>query len=122
MGGRCTQCGTLQFPRTDVCVNPQCRATHTQEPHGFRDEPATRCLLTLARQGRDGQLSIADIAEREGLSVRHPARFVLIGSGNPEEGELRPQLLDRFGLSAPGNEVMRECGITKEAVVAAVKG
>ncbi len=36
--------------------------------------------------------------EREGLSVAHPARFVLIGSGNPEEGELRPQLLDRFGL------------------------
>jgi len=31
--------------------------------------------------------------------VRHPAKFVLIGSGNPEEGELRPQLLDRFGLS-----------------------
>jgi len=40
-----------------------------------------------------------NIVEREGLSVRHPARFVLIGSGNPEEGELRPQLLDRFGLS-----------------------
>ncbi len=37
--------------------------------------------------------------ERDGLSVRHPARFVLVGSGNPEEGELRPQLLDRFGLS-----------------------
>jgi magnesium chelatase subunit D len=36
--------------------------------------------------------------EREGVSVRHPARFILIGSGNPEEGELRPQLLDRFGL------------------------
>jgi magnesium chelatase subunit I len=33
------------------------------------------------------------------VSVRHPARFVLIGSGNPEEGELRPQLLDRFGMS-----------------------
>jgi magnesium chelatase subunit I len=33
------------------------------------------------------------------LSVRHPAKFVLVGSGNPEEGELRPQLLDRFGLS-----------------------
>ena len=36
--------------------------------------------------------------EREGVSVEHPSRFVLIGSGNPEEGELRPQLLDRFGL------------------------
>ncbi|MEM9330401.1 MAG: magnesium chelatase ATPase subunit I [Pseudomonadota bacterium] len=40
-----------------------------------------------------------NVIEREGLSVRHPASFVLIGSGNPEEGELRPQLLDRFGLS-----------------------
>jgi magnesium chelatase subunit I len=39
------------------------------------------------------------VVEREGLSVRHPARFERIGSGNPEEGELRPQLLDRFGLS-----------------------
>src|SRR5690349_5467456 len=38
--------------------------------------------------------------ERESISVEHPARFVLIGSGNPEEGELRPQLLDRFGLHA----------------------
>ncbi|ABG03606.1 protoporphyrin IX magnesium-chelatase [Rubrobacter xylanophilus DSM 9941] len=37
--------------------------------------------------------------EREGVSVRHPARFVLVGTMNPEEGELRPQLLDRFGLS-----------------------
>jgi len=36
--------------------------------------------------------------EREGFSVRHPARFILVGSMNPEEGELRPQLLDRFGL------------------------
>ncbi len=39
-----------------------------------------------------------NVVERDGLSVRHPARFVLVGSGNPEEGELRPQLLDRFGL------------------------
>lgn len=39
-----------------------------------------------------------NIIEREGISVRHPARFILVGSMNPEEGELRPQLLDRFGL------------------------
>lgn len=36
--------------------------------------------------------------EREGVSIEHPASFVLVGSGNPEEGDLRPQLLDRFGL------------------------
>jgi 3-hydroxy-3-methylglutaryl CoA synthase len=40
VGGRCTQCGTLQFPRTDICVNPQCKAVDTQEPHPFRDERA----------------------------------------------------------------------------------
>ena len=41
IGGRCTQCGTLQFPRTDVCVNPQCKANHSQEPHPFREEAAS---------------------------------------------------------------------------------
>jgi hydroxymethylglutaryl-CoA synthase len=38
MGGRCTKCGTLQFPRTNICVNPNCNAMHTQEPHPFADE------------------------------------------------------------------------------------
>ena len=49
-------------------------------------------LLDVAASGEN-------VVEREGLSLRHPARFVLVGSCNPEEGELRPQLLDRFGLS-----------------------
>ncbi len=49
-------------------------------------------LLDVAASG-------VNVVEREGLSIRHPAAFVLVGSGNPEEGELRPQLLDRFGLS-----------------------
>jgi magnesium chelatase subunit D len=48
-------------------------------------------LLDVAVTGRNR-------VEREGISVEHPAHFVLIGSGNPEEGELRPQLVDRFGL------------------------
>ena len=59
-----------------------------------------------------------NLVERDGLSIRHPARFVLVGSGNPEEGELRPQLLDRFGLSVEVRtpqaiedrvEIMRRC-------------
>jgi magnesium chelatase subunit I len=49
-------------------------------------------LLDVAASGEN-------LVEREGLSIRHPSRFVLVGTGNPEEGELRPQLLDRFGLS-----------------------
>ncbi len=46
----------------------------------------------------DVAVSGINIVEREGMSIRHPADFVLVGSGNPEEGDLRPQLLDRFGL------------------------
>nr|QCI08190.1 Mg chelatase subunit e [Pterothamnion crispum] len=48
----------------------------------------------------DSAASGWNTVEREGISVRHPSRFVLVGSGNPEEGELRPQLLDRFGMHA----------------------
>ncbi|AXU17874.1 magnesium chelatase ATPase subunit I [Novosphingobium sp. THN1] len=66
----------------------------------------------------DVSASGENVVEREGLSVRHKAKFVLIGSGNPEEGELRPQLLDRFGLSVEVRtpreienrvEIMRRC-------------
>ncbi|NBX54591.1 MAG: magnesium chelatase ATPase subunit I [Betaproteobacteria bacterium] len=56
------------------------------------DDHLVDLLIDVAASGEN-------LVEREGLSVRHPARFVLVGSGNPEEGELRPQLLDRFGLS-----------------------
>ena len=48
----------------------------------------------------DASASGWNTVEREGISVRHPSQFVLVGSGNPEEGELRPQLLDRFGMHA----------------------
>lgn len=55
------------------------------------DDHLVDVLLDAAASGRN-------TVEREGISVSHPARFVLVGSGNPEEGDLRPQLLDRFGL------------------------
>jgi magnesium chelatase subunit I len=55
------------------------------------DDHLVDVLLDSAASGRN-------VVEREGISINHPARFVLVGSGNPEEGELRPQLLDRFGL------------------------
>ena len=66
----------------------------------------------------DVAVSGVNLVEREGLSIRHAARFILVGSGNPEEGELRPQLLDRFGLSvdvrtptdlADRIEIVRRC-------------
>ena len=50
-------------------------------------------LLDVAVTGRNK-------VERENISIEHPAEFVLVGSGNPEEGDLRPQLIDRFGLYA----------------------
>src|SRR3569833_313781 len=53
--------------------------------------------------------------EREGVSVRHAARFLLVGTMNPEEGELRPQLLDRFGLTVEVNAT-RDAGERAEEV------
>ena len=55
------------------------------------DDHLVDVLLDAAAMG-------TNTVEREGISVSHPARFILVGTMNPEEGELRPQLLDRFGL------------------------
>lgn len=80
-------------------------------------------LLDVAASGEN-------VVEREGLSVRHPARFVLVGSGNPEEGELRPQLLDRFGLSVEVRtpqdldqrvEILRRCDAFERSPAAFVE-
>ena len=93
-------CGTLDIERALV------EATKAFEPgllasanRGFLyvdevnllDDHLVDVLLDAAASGRN-------VVEREGISITHPSRFVLVGSGNPEEGELRPQLLDRFGL------------------------
>ena len=55
------------------------------------DDHLVDVLLDAAAMG-------LNVVEREGISFEHPARFILVGTMNPEEGELRPQLLDRFGL------------------------
>ena len=55
------------------------------------DDHLVDVLLDAAAMG-------VNVVEREGISVCHPSRFILVGTMNPEEGELRPQLLDRFGL------------------------
>ncbi|MEQ9714098.1 MAG: magnesium chelatase subunit D family protein [Candidatus Asgardarchaeum sp.] len=53
----------------------------------------------------DVAVSGINVVEREGVSVSHPSNFILIGTMNPEEGELRPQLLDRFGLQVTVEEL-----------------
>jgi Mg-chelatase subunit ChlI len=55
------------------------------------DDHIVDVLLDAAAMG-------VNTVEREGVSITHPSRFILVGTMNPEEGELRPQLLDRFGL------------------------
>ena len=61
----------------------------------------------------DAAASGWNTVEREGISLAHPSQFILVGSGNPEEGELRPQLLDRFGIHAKitttHNPIKRVC-------------
>ncbi len=71
------------------------------------DDHLVDVLLDVAASGQN-------VIEREGLSIRHPARFVLVGSGNPEEGDLRPQLTDRFGLAV---EVRTPTDITERLEV-----
>ena len=105
-----TTAPTLPFPDRDASAVPDDRASPAEaevlDALGWVarsvDELADDCpTLGLAELS----LAVASllgrriVVERDGLSIRHPARIVLVGTGNPEEGELRPQLLDRFGLS-----------------------
>ena len=59
------------------------------------DDHIVDILLDVAAMG-------VNTVEREGVSHSHPSRFILVGTMNPEEGDLRPQLLDRFGLFCYG--------------------
>ena len=72
------------------------------------DDHLVDILLDSAAMG-------VNVVEREGVSVSHPARFILIGTMNPEEGELRPQISDRFGLCVQ-IEALRDIEQRKEIV------
>ncbi|MDX8033789.1 putative cobaltochelatase [Lentzea sp. BCCO 10_0856] len=65
-------------------------------------------LLDAAAMGRAH-------VEREGVSISHPSQFLLVGTMNPEEGELRPQLLDRFGLTV-AVKAARDVGVRTEVI------
>ena len=76
------------------------------------DDHLVDLLLDSAAMG-------VNYVEREGVSFTHPARFVLVGTMNPEEGDLRPQLLDRFGLSLDikgERDVKRRAEVVKRRV------
>ncbi|MHA1303795.1 MAG: ATP-binding protein, partial [Candidatus Heimdallarchaeaceae archaeon] len=70
------------------------------------DDHLVNILLDAAAMG-------VNIVEREGISLYHPSRFILIGTMNPEEGELRPQILDRFGLCVEVNALTSKDGRIK---------
>jgi magnesium chelatase subunit D len=73
------------------------------------DDHVVDVLLDSAAMG-------VNVVEREGISFSHPAQFILVGTMNPEEGELRPQLLDRFGLCVMISSIS-EPGARKEILV-----
>ncbi|OCZ51906.1 MULTISPECIES: VWA domain-containing protein [Dehalobacter] len=93
-------CGNINFEHAVKYGEKRFEAGILQHAHGnvlYVDEvnllsdPIVKTLLESASSGMN-------IVEREGISYRHPSRFILVGSMNPEEGGLRPQFLDRFGL------------------------
>ncbi|MGE4402152.1 MAG: putative cobaltochelatase [Desulfobulbus sp.] len=92
--------GGIDFPRTlregRVMVSPGLLAAAHRgvlyiDEVNLLDDHIVDLILDAAASGENR-------IEREGISYRHPSRFILVGTMNPEEGELRPQLLDRFGL------------------------
>jgi magnesium chelatase subunit D len=76
------------------------------------DDHIVDIILDAAASGRN-------MIEREGISFAHASDFILVGTMNPEEGELRPQLLDRFGLCV---EVASEKDVEKRAVLMQQRG
>jgi uncharacterized OB-fold protein len=103
IGGRCTKCGTLQLPKTNVCVRPECNAVKTQVEHAFADQPAevfsfTSDVLTysadppavygMVKFPAGGRIFIdfAD-ADPEKLAVGMPMRMVFrIKDTDPQRG------------------------------------
>ena len=107
IGGKCTQCSTAQFPRTEVCVNPQCRNTGAQEPYPFQDRtasvlswsadylaytpnpPARYGMITFAEGGRF-MADFTDVTDAQELEVGSAVKMVFrIKSRDPNRGFIR---------------------------------
>lgn len=84
IGGCCRQCGTVQYPRTEICVNPNCRADGTQEPYSFRDIPARIQSWTS-----DNLIYCPDPPQRFGMVVFEGGGRLMVDFTDVEEGELQ---------------------------------
>jgi hypothetical protein len=82
-----------------MCCVPCGAKERGARQHAAAASSSTRPALLQVDVVLDSAASGINTVEREGISIVHPARFIMIGSGNPGEGEMRPQLLDRFGMS-----------------------
>jgi uncharacterized OB-fold protein len=83
VGGRCSQCGTAQYPRSEICVNPNCRADGTQEPYSFRDIRARIQSWTS-----DNLIYCPDPPQRFGMVAFEGGGRLLVDFTDTEDGEL----------------------------------
>jgi len=84
VGGCCRQCGTVQYPKSEICVNPNCRADGTQEPYSFRDVPARIQSWTA-----DNLIYCPDPPQRFGMVGFEGGGRLLVDFTDAEEGELK---------------------------------
>ena len=123
VGGRCSQCGTLQFPKSTVCVNPNCHAAETQEDHPFSEMPATMRSYTADRltwsasppayygmvqfeEGGRAMIDFTDVDPGAGLVVGEPMRMMF----RVKDYDTRRGFRRYFWKAAPGRENPRDGG------------
>ena len=117
VGGRCARCGTLQFPKSNVCVNPHCHAADAQEDHPFSEMPATMRSYTADRltysvappayygmvqfeEGGRAMIDFTDVDPDAGLEVGEPMRMVF----RVKDHDTRRGFRRYFWKAAPAGE------------------